>query len=289
VPYAVIGLMVLPLLKARLRLLYPAFGLSIVLSLAYHSLLLWGYAPGILLWTRYLKKIAWLKQMADQAYGQGTWWEAARWRVWEWANIHLSINVMTVVDCLPFFFLGLIIWRSRVLQNAASRRSFLRRCFHALFWPSIIIIMATEASDWVPKAVWSFLGGVPINLIVGLSHFACVVSYLFGVVLLFQHPWWEKHLRGLAPMGRMSLTTYLTQSLVFTWFFCGYGAGFWTRLSVSGIFWIGMVFFAAQILWSRWWLSHFRFGPVEWLWRSMTYGRWQPLSRPPRLDSSPSF
>ena len=280
VPYAVIGLIILPLLKARPRLLYPVFGLSIVLSLAYRSLLQWIYAPGILLWTHWSKKAAWLKQMADQAYGQGTWWEAARWRAWEWANVHLSVNLMTLFDCLPFFILGLIIWRSRILQNAASRRPFLRRSFHALFWPSILIIMVTEASDWLPGACWSFWGGIPINLVGKLSELACVVSYLFGVVLLFQHPWWEKHLRGFAPMGRMSLTTYLTQSLVFTWFFCGYGAGFWNGLSVSAIFWIGMFFFAAQILWSRWWLGRFRFGPVEWLWRSMTYGRWQRLRLP---------
>jgi len=279
VPYAIIGLIILPLLKARPRLLHLVFVLSIVVSLAYRSLLQWLHAPETLLWMHWWKKSAWLKQMADQAYGQGTWWEAAQWRAWEWANVHLSVNLMTIFDCLPFFILGLILWRSRLLQNAASHRLSLRRSFHSLFWPSLLVIMAADASDWFPKAWWNFWGGVPINLAVKLGELACVVSYLFGVVLLFQRPWWEKHLRNFAPMGRISLTTYLTQSFVFTWFFCGYGAGFWNRLSVSGIFWIGMAFFAAQILWSRWWLGRFRFGPVEWLWRSMTYGRWQPLRK----------
>jgi len=102
--------------------------------------------------------------------------------------------MMTIFSCLPFFILGLVLWRSRLLQNAASRRQFLRRGFHALFWPGILIMAATEASDWIPKAGWNFWGGIPINLAMKLGGLACVVSYLFGIMLLFP----IFHERGLA-------------------------------------------------------------------------------------------
>jgi uncharacterized protein len=141
---------------------------------------------------------------------------------------------------------------------------------------------ATEASDWIPGSWWGLWGGFPVKLAMKLGALGCVLSYLFGIMVLYQRPWWGRHLRNLAPMGRMSLTTYLTHSLVFTWVFCGFGLGLWNRLSVSAVFWTGMAFFVAQILWSRWWFGLFRFGPAEWLWRSMTYGRWQRLRLPKR-------
>jgi uncharacterized protein len=122
VPYAVLGLLILPLLKVRPRLLYLAFVLSIVLGLTYGHLLRWLHAPEALSWSHWWKQSAWLKQMADQAYGQGTWWEAARWRAWEWANVNLSIFVMTVFDCLPFFLLGLILRAAVRSSVAASTR-----------------------------------------------------------------------------------------------------------------------------------------------------------------------
>ena len=280
VPYAFLGLIILPLLRARPRTIFLALFLSLILSLTYGYLLRWLRAPDELFFSHWSTQLVWLKQMADQAFGHGTWWEAARWRAWECGNLHLSINVMTLFDCLPFFISGLILWRSRLLQNAISRHPFLLRSFHALFWPSMLIIIATQLTDWISESWWNFWSGIPMRLAMKLGELACVVSYLFGIMVIFQRPWWGKHLRKLAPMGRMSLTNYLTQSLVFTWVFCGFGAGFWNRVSLSMIVWIGMAFFAVQILWSRWWLGLFRFGPAEWLWRSMSYGRWQRLRRP---------
>lgn len=282
VPYAIIGLMILPLLRASPRTLVVVLILSLALSLTYGDLLHGLNAPEGLFFSHWMKQSTWLKQMADQAYGQGTWWQAAQWRFWEWANPNVSVMLIALFECLPIFISGLLLWRSGLLQNAAGRRPFLRRSFHVLFWPSILIMIATYAADWIPEASWSFLGGIPIGLSMALAQLGCVLSYLFGIMVLFERPWWGSRLRKFAPMGRMSLTTYLTQSLVFTWVFCGYGAGLWNRLSVSAIFWIGMAFFAVQILWSRWWLGSYRFGPAEWLWRSMTYGRWQRLRLPKR-------
>ena len=75
----------------------------------------------------------------------------------------------------------------------------------------------------------------------------------------------------------MALTNYLLQSLVGTLVFYGYGLGLWGRVprrwELLGV----VVLFAMQVVASRLWLSHFRFGPVEWLWRAFTYGRFPPM------------
>ncbi|MCH8202852.1 MAG: DUF418 domain-containing protein [Proteobacteria bacterium] len=111
------------------------------------------------------------------------------------------------------------------------------------------------------QAVFYALGVVPLGL-----------AYAAGFTLLLRRPAWERPLSALAPVGRMALTNYLGQTLVGVSVFYGVGLGLmetmgplhWTALAV--------VIFAAQMTMSALWLRYFRFGPMEWLWRSLTYG-----------------
>ena len=84
-------------------------------------------------------------------------------------------------------------------------------------------------------------------------------------------------LMPLASVGRLALTVYLTQTLFFTTLFYGYGFGQVFRLGPAMVTTWAVVIFALQIVVCQWWLIRFRFGPVEWLWRSLTYLKWQPL------------
>jgi uncharacterized protein len=70
----------------------------------------------------------------------------------------------------------------------------------------------------------------------------------------------------------MALTTYLTQSIVCTLLFYNYGLGWYGSVGVSGCFLLTLILFAFQMVASTWWLARFRFGPVEWVWRTLTYG-----------------
>ena len=75
----------------------------------------------------------------------------------------------------------------------------------------------------------------------------------------------------------MALTNYLTQSLVFALLFYGYGFRLFGRLDPKTTAAFGVAFYGGQLWFSVWWLKHYCFGPFEWLWRSMTYGRRQPM------------
>jgi uncharacterized protein len=83
----------------------------------------------------------------------------------------------------------------------------------------------------------------------------------------------------LAAVGRMALTNYLMQTVICTTIFYGFGFGLYG--SVERVWQLMIVFavWAAQLVWSPLWLARFRFGPAEWLWRSLTYGRRQPMRR----------
>jgi uncharacterized protein len=74
----------------------------------------------------------------------------------------------------------------------------------------------------------------------------------------------------------MAITNYLMQSIICTTLFYGYGFGLYGIGAALGIL-VTIVIYAVELLWSPWWLKRFRFGPVEWLWRTITYWKRQPM------------
>ncbi len=83
----------------------------------------------------------------------------------------------------------------------------------------------------------------------------------------------------LASVGRMALTNYLLQSLICSTIFYGYGLGLFGQVDTATGLVLTVLIFALQIPLSNWWLSRFRFGPAEWLWRTLTYLRIQPMRK----------
>jgi uncharacterized protein len=108
---------------------------------------------------------------------------------------------------------------------------------------------------------------------------ALAAFYVTTFILLFQQPWWRRRLELLAPVGRMALTNYLSQSLVCVFLYYGVGLGLMDRVNPATTIPIALIIFCTQVAWSHWWMARFRFGPAEWLWRSLTYARIQPMKR----------
>ena len=86
-------------------------------------------------------------------------------------------------------------------------------------------------------------------------------------------------LQWAAPLGRMAFTNYVMQSVVFGWLFYGYGLGLFAKIGVAAALAIGTTVYLAQAVFSTQWLLKYRFGPLEWLWRSAMYGAWLPFRR----------
>jgi uncharacterized protein len=83
---------------------------------------------------------------------------------------------------------------------------------------------------------------------------------------------WRRRLAPLATVGRMALSNYLLQSLICTTIFYSYGLGLFGKVRPSLGLLFTIIIFLIQIPLSVWWLRRFQFGPIEWLWRSLTYG-----------------
>ena len=102
------------------------------------------------------------------------------------------------------------------------------------------------------------------------------LGYVSTIVLLWQNPLWQRRLMPFSYVGRMALTNYLLQSLICTTIFYSYGLGLYGRVGPLVGFFLGIVIYGLQIPFSRWWLSTHRYGPMEWIWRRLTYGSLQP-------------
>lgn len=188
----------------------------------------------------------------------------------------LEEHGISSVFLLSTFLLGVYIGKSGFLTNPEQHALLLRRVF-VLGLPLGLAMNAI--SSWGTPVMYSM--PVPIAMliiasaVIGLPTLS--LAYIAGLALLVQHAPW---LKPLAAVGRMSLTNYLMQSVILTTAFYGYGLGWYNKVGpVLGIALITVVF-ALQIPVSVWWMRRFRYGPMEWIWRSVTYWRVQTLRAP---------
>ena len=122
--------------------------------------------------------------------------------------------------------------------------------------------------QWTLSATYEF-GRIPMTL-----------GHLGLIMLIWKSGVFPATLRRLASVGRMALTNYLTQSLMCTLIFSGVGFGLYAQLSRHQLYYVVGAIWVVQLIWSPLWLARFQYGPAEWAWRSLTYGRLQELRRP---------
>ena len=100
----------------------------------------------------------------------------------------------------------------------------------------------------------------------------------FGLVMyLLADEKWHRRLSVFAPMGRMALTNYIMQSVILSSIFYGYAGGYYGEIARAPQMLIVLVIVIAQLLLSRWWLKSYAFGPLEWLWRCLSYKKLQTM------------
>jgi uncharacterized protein len=125
-------------------------------------------------------------------------------------------------------------------------------------------------------AVSEMLYGMHLNAVGGV---AVALGHVGAIMLLCKSGALPAARARLAAVGRMALTNYLSQSLICTFIFFGWGLGFFGALQLKWLMLVVLAVWALQLTWSPWWLARFRFGPAEWLWRSLTYWQRQPMRR----------
>jgi uncharacterized protein len=221
-----------------------------------------------------------LEQAQRQAYGEGSYAEANAQRR---ADLAWMMGMLPIFGplLLGIFLIGAWLLRSGALLRPHEHLALFRRLrtvglgagLPLMLWSVWMVPTADHARMDVGVAA-ATSAMMAANLLLSLA-------YVSIIALALQLPQWRARLLLLAPAGRMALTNYLMQSLICVAIFYSYGLGFFEQLPR---FWqvpFALVLYTGQVASSHWWLARFRFGPAEWLWRSLTYLRAQPMRAPP--------
>lgn len=201
-----------------------------------------------------------------QAYSTGGFGAIVRIRLLEAIFFQAILIAM-----IPWYFgaalLGYDSIRTAWFPAATAR-------FGASFWlVGTLALIASAASTWAGLRLGSTSAeSWVVPLLVGLPA-ALGLSWCYLVGLIHLSNVGRKSSLAFADVGRTALSNYLLQSALAGFFFYGYGLGYFGTLNLTGVVGVALAICTVQLIWPRWWLRRFRFGPVEWLWRVGTYGR----------------
>jgi uncharacterized protein len=183
-------------------------------------------------------------------YTSDNFLQILQFRVQEIRLVILPLVLGILPRTLGLMLWGVAAWRSNVLRQ--PRQHWRKLGF---FFSCTVIAVTVQ--------------GARSPMIVAAAYVSGLLCLLPGVGL--------PRARGLAAMGRMAITNYLLQSVVLGLIFYGYGLRLFGRLTSAQMVCIGVALYAVQVVTSMLWLQYFRFGPVEWAWRSLTYWKRQPM------------
>lgn len=213
------------------------------------------------------------------AFTQDSYWQATAFRAdFAWYMMLFSIPFAFFI-LMPLFILGYWLVKSKIIQNYQQHT----RAFYITAWLGIGLGLAVETSGLLVSQ------HPVVNQVVllqalgeGLFYFGQLVMSVgyFGLVMyLLADNTWQKRLGLFAPMGRMALTNYISHSVILTSIFYGYAGGYFGEISRAPQMLIVLGIIILQVRFSRWWLQHYAFGPLEWLWRCLSYKKIYPLKK----------
>ena len=188
-------------------------------------------------------------------------------------------------DSLALMLLGMALYQWGFLSGQWSNRAY-------------GIVMAIGYGVGVPLATYSFFHGyvyspnheaslrrmelVPIEwvgLIYPFQRIFLVMAHVATLIILYKSRYAQTLFRSLEAVGRMAFTNYIMHSVICTLFFFGYGLNYYAELEFYQIYFVVFAIWILQLIASPLWLRYFLFGPLEWVWRSLTYWKMQPFMR----------
>ncbi|MCM3717401.1 DUF418 domain-containing protein [Fictibacillus phosphorivorans] len=203
-----------------------------------------------------------------QIYSEGTYLEIMEERIREWLNLN-QYFLFFLFGILPLFLFGAYAAKERPVVNKTLWKMWVltlflgpgSKMFTVLFFPY-------KGEDWRYETAMSWgyeFGGAMMS-----------IFYMCTIVLLIRSGRFKRMFNMFRITGRMAFTNYLTQSVVCTFIFYSYGLGLYGEYGpLNGVL-VAVILFSLQVLFSAWWLRNYRMGPLEWIWRTFTYGK-QPI------------
>lgn len=267
--YAAAGLITLPLLK---------FSTRTVLIGGLACLLFYFTLPFITLPFSFPDE-AWLISHIAEArhiYGTGGFYDIFAFRLQELPEI-AKLLIYIFPRTLALILLGVTFWRSGMIDKIARRSGLYSACAVALIGIGLLCeahqkgaITLMEADPFLP--IWAKM---VTNFINEFGPLALALGYVLGIITLVQRHGTNQLYAPMAAVGRMAFSNYISQSLILSLLFYGIGFGLMGQVGATSGLALSVAIYTGQAVWSQYWLNTHRFGPLEWAWRSLTYGKRQ--------------
>ncbi len=220
------------------------------------------------------------RERALAAYSSGSYAEITAQRARDLQTIWFGSLAMAPM-VMTMFLIGAYLGRRGVFRAIPGHRGLFRRLViwgFAIGLPANLLYTVLATRVQRSEFGWEF---ALMNIALSLGGLAQSLAYLGAITLLAERMPWQRWLGALAPVGKMSLSNYLLQSIIATLIFYGYGLGLFNQVGAAAGLGLAVLIYLAQIPLSHWWMARFRYGPAEWLWRTLTYLRPQPMRRHP--------
>lgn len=185
-----------------------------------------------------------------------------------------------VFKVLGLFLLGLYIGRNRIYANLHENKKLLNKVvrYGLCIGLPTSVLYAWEATSGHP------FGLVGNSIIYAISVVPLSLAYASLLCIWYQKNKERKLFRVLAAPGRMALTNYIMQSVFGIIIFYGVGFGLGAKTGLVYVEIIAIAIFMIQVFYSYFWLRYFHFGPLEWCWRMLTYGKRLKLMKHPKQE-----
>ncbi len=190
-----------------------------------------------------------------------------------------------VWDSLALMLLGLALFKWGFLTGAWSNKDYwtVIKIGYGLGLPLVIYANYYAFHHFSTlEANLARMEQVPINwvnLIYPFQRILLVMGHAASLILLYKSGMVQGLMNRLVAVGRMAFTNYISHSVICTLFFFGYGLNYFAELEFYQIYFVAFAIWIFQLIISPIWLKYFLFGPLEWLWRSLTYWKIQPFKK----------
>ncbi|MBK7561499.1 MAG: DUF418 domain-containing protein [Chitinophagaceae bacterium] len=214
------------------------------------------------------------------AIKNSTWWDVLKGNI---AGFFYRYGYLFFVSRIPkvlgMFLIGYVVGRSDFYKNLLQHKKL-------LYWIICMgLVIGLPANyylghymTWYNNDYFNLkMKGLYQTIAYALGVVPLAMTYVALFMLSFQSAAGKKILSVLAPVGKMAFSNYILQSLTGNFVFLGAGLGYMGQIGPVYYTLFGIGFFILQIILSTQWLKYFNYGPLEWLWRSATYKKWQPM------------
>lgn len=216
-------------------------------------------------------------KLDNEVFSSESWWNVTKHRLKFSGRMLMMTPVFTLFLLLPIFLIGYWFIASGTLKKHRQNRHIFKPMAIMGLGFGLFMNVAALIIMQHPVARMSTSLAATGQILFGLGQFVLSAGYLGAVVMLLGSDKWAGRMTWLAPVGRMALTNYIMHSVILTTLFYGYAAGLYGQISRAPQMLIVIAIVLFQVAFSTWWLSRYRFGPLEWLWRSLTYKELQPM------------